>query len=203
MWLTTLSSGYGENQSCRRLIGRGRQVKDLKTPWSRRVSQCKQQFGDRRNEDIRKEMVEHLVDGAVLEVGAGTKELKKHLSCDYVGLDFTPEFDPDVLGNAENLPFSDDSFENVCTKNCLQHVEGWKRALNEIVRVASRRIVLAERVHNAPTKIILVNENDVIRRRFNASDLIRPLREFGEVKFNLSKADERVGVIRARSKEAD
>jgi len=175
----------------------------FKTPWSRRVSQCKQQFGDRRNEEIRKEMVEHLVDGAVLEVGAGTKELKKHLSCDYVGLDFTPEFDPDVLGNAENLPFSDDSFENVCTKNCLQHVEDWKRALNEIVRVASRRIVLAERVHNAPTKIVLVNENDVIRRRFNASDLICPLREFGEVKFNLSKADDRVGIVHARSKEDD
>jgi len=82
-------------------------------------------------------------------------------------------------------------------------VEDWKRALNEIVRVASRRIVLAERVHNAPTKIILVNENGVIRRRFNASDLIHPLKEFGEVKFNLSKADDRVGIVHARSKEAD
>jgi len=149
-------------------------------------------------------MVEHLVDGAVLEVGAGTKELKKHIGDRrYIGADFTPEFEPNVLASAENLPFSDDSFENVCTKNCLQHVEGWKRALNEIVRVASRGIVLAERVHNAPTKIVLVNENGVIRRRFNASDLIRPLREFGEVKFNLSKADDRVGIVYARSEEAD
>jgi len=149
-------------------------------------------------------MVECLVEGPVLEVGAGTKELKKHIGDRrYIAVDFTPEFEPDILANAENLPFSDDSFENVCTKNALQHVERWEKALSEITRVASRRIVLAERVHDAPTKIILVNENGVIRRRFNASDLIRPLREFGEIKFNLSKADDRVGIIRARSKEAD
>jgi len=149
-------------------------------------------------------MVECLAEGPVLEVGAGTKELKKHIGDRrYIAVDFTPEFKPDILANAENLPFSDDSFENVCTKNALQHVERWEKSLSEITRVASRRIVLAERVHDGPTKIILVSENGVIRRRFNANDLIRPLREFGEVKFNPSKADDRVGVIYARSEKAD
>jgi len=149
-------------------------------------------------------MVEHLAEGTVLEVGAGTKEFKKYVEDRrYIGVDFTPEFNPDILADAVNLPFSDSSIENVCTKNALQHVDRWERALNEILRVASRRIVLAERVHDAPTKVILVNENGVIRRRFNASDLIHPLKEFGEVNFNLSKADGRVGIIHARSKEVD
>jgi len=149
-------------------------------------------------------MVECLAEGPVLEVGAGTKELKKHIrDRRYIAVDFTPEFEPDILADAVNLPFSDSSIENVCTKNLLQHVDGWERALNEIMRVASRRIVLAERIHDAPTKIALVNENGVIRRRFNPSDLTRPLREFGRVKFNPSKADDRVGIIHARSKEAD
>jgi len=176
----------------------------LRTPWSNRIESCRKQFSSKRNQKIRQEIVEKLGDGAVLEIGCGTQELEKHLgNRRYVGVDLTPEFEPDVLANAENLPFPDDSFENICTKNCLQHVDGWERALNEIIRVASGRIVLAERVHDALTKIILVDKNGVIRRRFNPGDLIRPLREFGEVKFDLSKADERVGLIHARSKKAD
>jgi len=168
----------------------------LKTPWSDRIEDCREQFSSQRNEKIRQEIVEKLGDGAVLEIGCGTQELEKHLgNRRYVGVDLTPEFKPHVLADAHHLPFRDNSFSNVCTKNCLQHTEDYQQALREVVRVARDTVVLAERVHDAPTKVVFVNENGVIRRRFNASDLIRPLREFGGVKFNLSEADDRVGIV--------
>jgi len=174
----------------------------LRTPWSNRIEDCQKQFSSRRNQKIRREIVS-LMDNPenVLEVGCGTKELKRHLDCDYVGLDFEPEFKPSVVADARDLPFGDRDFDTVVTKNCLQHIPSYERALSEIIRVASRCITLAERVWNKPTQI--VSKTPVLRRRFNPSDLIHPLREFGEVRFNLSRADERVGIIYARSKEAD
>jgi len=131
---------------------------------------------------------------SVLEVGAGTQELGKHLDCDYVSCDFEPRFRPDVIGDAHYLPFRDNAFDTVVTKNCLQHCESWKRALSEMMRVARKRIVLAERTWKKPTRIVLVNENGVIRRRFNKEDLMDALKGWGEVSFKLSGADNRVGI---------
>jgi len=131
---------------------------------------------------------------SVLEVGCGTQELRKHLDCDYVGLDFEPRFEPNVVADARNLPFGDNAFDVVATKNCLQHCRGWRRALSEIMRVAEKRIVLAERTWEKPTRIVLVNENGVIRRRFNRADLMEILKEWGEASFKSSRADNRVGL---------
>jgi len=130
----------------------------------------------------------------VLEVGCGTMELKKHLDCNHVGLDFEPRFGPNVIGDAHNLPFKDDAFDAVATKNCLQHCRGWKRVLSEIMRVAEKRIVLAERTWEKPTRIVLVDENGVIRRRFNKADLMEILKEWGKASFKSSRADNRVGL---------
>jgi len=131
---------------------------------------------------------------SVLEVGAGTKELKKHLNCDYVSLDFEPRFEPDVVGDGHNLPFKDNAFDTVVTKNCLQHCESWRRALSEIMRVARKQILLAERTWEKPTKVLFVNENGMIRRRFNKADLMEILKEWGEASFKSSRADSRIGL---------
>ena len=89
----------------------------LRTPWSNRIEDCREQFSSQRNKKIRQEMVECLAEGSVLEVGAGTKELKKHVGDrKYIAVDFTPEFKPDILADAMNLPFSDSSIKNVCSK---------------------------------------------------------------------------------------
>jgi len=130
----------------------------------------------------------------VLEVGCGTQELRKYLDCDYVGMDFEPRFNPCVVGDAHNLPFKDDAFDTVVTKNVLQHCESWEGALSEIMRVARKRIVLAERTWEKPTEVLFVDESGVIRRRFNRVDLIEILREWGEASFKLSRADNRVGL---------
>jgi len=129
----------------------------------------------------------------VLEVGCGTMKLRKLLDCDYIGLDFEPRFKPDVVADAHYLPFRDNTFDMVVTKNCLQHLSSYQKALSEIMRVVSKRIVLAERTWEKPTKVF-VDENGVIRRRFNKADLMDALKNWGEVSFKLSEADSRVGL---------
>ena len=91
----------------------------MKTPWSNRIESCKRQFNTVRNEKIRQEMVS-LMDNPenVLEVGAGTQELKKHLDCDYVSCDFEVGFRPDVVGDAHCLPFRNNAFDTIVTKKC-------------------------------------------------------------------------------------
>jgi len=167
----------------------------LKTPWSNRIPECRKRFSSPRNEKIRQEIV-NLMDNPenVLEVGCGTMNLKKHLDCDYVGADFTPEFGPCVIADAHYLPFGDNTFDTVCSKNMLQHTRDWKKALSEIMRAAEKRIVLAERTWEKPTRIVLVNENGVIRRRFNKADLMEILKEWEEASFKLSGADSRIGL---------
>jgi len=123
---------------------------------------------------------------SVLEVGAGTQELKRHLDCDYVSCDLEPRFEPDVVGDGHNLPFRDSTFDVVATKNLLQHLPSYERAVSEIVRVASERVVLAERVWDKPTQI--VSKTPVLRRRFNKEDLINALKGW-EVSFKLSEAE--------------
>jgi len=126
----------------------------------------------------------------VLEVGCGTQELKEHLDCDYVGLDFEPRFEPDVVADARNLPFRDDAFDTAVAKNVLQHIPSYEKALSEMVRVASRCMILAERVWNEPTQI--VSKTPVLRRRFNPRDL---LDELGDAEFRISESDDRIGLF--------
>jgi len=125
--------------------------------------------------------------------------LKKHLDCDYIGLDFEPRFEPDVVADAHDLPFKDNAFDTVVTKNVIQHLSSYQKALSEIMRVAEKRIVLAERTHKKPTEVAFIDEKDLIRRRFNKEDLINTLKGWGEASFKLSRANDRVGIYLGRS----
>lgn len=166
----------------------------MKTPWSNRVDECRALFAREREQKIRQEIVEKLTDGLVLEVGCGTKELKKHLrNHEYIGLDLTREFKPTIQADAHMLPFRSSSIPNVCTKNVLQHLSDYRKALAEIIRVSSDTVVLAERIHNQPTRIIHVKP--VLRRRFNPADLTKLLKKHGKVEFNISRNDRRIGIF--------
>ena len=129
----------------------------------------------------------------VLEVGAGTQELKKHLDCDYVSCDFEVGFRPDVVGDAHCLPFRNNAFDTIVTKNVLQHVPDWREALREILRVGEN-VLMAERVWDKETKIVY--REPVLRRRFNPQDL---LDEIGDAEFKISKADDRLGLFHKRN----
>ena len=53
-----------------------------------------------------------------------------------------PDFKPNVIGETENLPFSNKSFDVVCEGELLEHVPDPQRVLKEAVRVAKKKVVL-------------------------------------------------------------
>lgn len=64
---------------------------------------------------------------------------------DFVNIDITKEVNPDIVVNIEEgLPFPDNSFDNIYSCHCLEHVrpEKWKFVLNEIARVARNGCIL-------------------------------------------------------------
>jgi ubiquinone/menaquinone biosynthesis C-methylase UbiE len=143
------------------------------TPWSDRVGQCHEQFTTERNQAIRRELTDYIDDDAdaVLEVGCGTGELRSHVepAHEYIGLDFTAEFDPDIHADATDIPLADTSVSTVVTKNCLQHIPEYETAISECCRVAADRVISVERVHDNETTIVATEP--CLRRRFAPDDL--------------------------------
>jgi SAM-dependent methyltransferase len=80
---------------------------------------------------------------SVLDVGCRDKALSSHLPehMAYVGLDLVPP--ADVLADAEEgLPFAARSFDVVVFADVLEHLDDPHAALDEGLRVASRRVVV-------------------------------------------------------------
>ena len=90
----------------------------------------------------RKKAVSNLIGKSVLDLGSGTGAAYEQL------LNFeTTAIDPDikmlelnafdnkVLGSAENLPFEDNSFDNVFCSFVWRNVSNTNNAMNEVYRV--------------------------------------------------------------------
>ena len=82
--------------------------------------------------------------GKVLDLGCGTGFVSQHLNgCEVVGLDISEEmvktykerFGIGVVGNAEELPFRNESFDFVLSNFSL-HWTDWKRSIAEALRVS-------------------------------------------------------------------
>ena len=82
--------------------------------------------------------------GRVLDLGCGTGFVSNYLkNCEVVGLDIAEEmvktyrkrFGKGVVGNAEELPFKDDSFDFVLSNFSL-HWTDWKKSVEEALRVS-------------------------------------------------------------------
>jgi ubiquinone/menaquinone biosynthesis C-methylase UbiE len=54
----------------------------------------------------------------------------------------TMHFKPTVLADAHHLPFKDGSFELVKASHLLEHLKNPPKALDEILRVATKEVVL-------------------------------------------------------------
>jgi hypothetical protein len=59
-----------------------------------------------------------------------------------VRLDSSRKVKPTVIADAHFLPFRDDSFENTLSSHVLEHLNRPWQALDEIIRVTSKRIML-------------------------------------------------------------
>ena len=87
---------------------------------------------------------------SLLDVGCGNGFFTYHFNklCDVVGLDFSEQMlkiNPHlnlIKGDAENLPFNNNSFDIVFCSNLLHHLKNPEIAINEMKRVSKKYIIL-------------------------------------------------------------
>ncbi|WP_459775294.1 class I SAM-dependent methyltransferase [Aquifex pyrophilus] len=85
--------------------------------------------------------------GLILDLGCGTGFVSEHIKGTTVGLDISEEmvrvyvekFGKGILGDAENLPFKDKSFDYVLSNFAL-HWTDWRRSIKEALRVARKGV---------------------------------------------------------------
>ena len=81
--------------------------------------------------------------GSVLDVGCGNAHLRKYLTNNYTGVDFTGN--PDIRVDLEQgeLPFTDNSFYSVVCTDVLEHLENIHKIFWELVRVSKRYVIIS------------------------------------------------------------
>ncbi len=84
----------------------------------------------------------------LLDVGCGTAKYLSLFSCEKIGIDLASELlkqadVPVVRGMAEKLPFSANSFDIVLSLTAIHNFDDPRMALNEMLRVARRDIVIS------------------------------------------------------------
>ena len=100
-------------------------------------------------------LAKHATDAHTLDIGAGGKDHLAHFP-NRVTLDIDPSRKPDVVGDAEHLPFPDESFEAVVCSEVFEHIKNPRHAAEEMWRVLrpGGALVLTTRfgfpVHDAP-----------------------------------------------------
>jgi SAM-dependent methyltransferase len=78
------------------------------------------------------------VHGRVADIGAGSAKYKEILltrGTAYIAFDMTPGPDIDAVGDIEQLPFDDYSFDTVICTQVLEHIPDPQRAVGEFYRI--------------------------------------------------------------------
>lgn len=94
-------------------------------------------------------------NAVVLDIGASGNDHREHFP-NRTTLDVDASKNPDVVADAHNLPFDDDSFEVVVCSEMLEHADNPQKVISEIRRVLKPegRVVLTTRfafpIHDAP-----------------------------------------------------
>lgn len=172
----------------------------MKTKWSDRVEQLDRLWGEPGCVYYRKTLRDKIVElmkptEKLLDVGCGNSVLYDHLPPElkkaYTGVDFTPEFielcrerypEGDWrVEDARDISFPDSSFYLVNSTTVLQHINEWRKAAGELVRVAGRYVISTSRTHYAKTSIFTTNP--VLRRRFNPQDIVDFYSQYGKVEW--------------------
>jgi SAM-dependent methyltransferase len=88
----------------------------------------------------------------ILDVATGgghvARRLREH-GAEVVTLDPSPGMQPDVVASAESIPFADGSFDVVVSRIAPHHFQDIGAALGEIVRVASRTVVIEDTLYSS------------------------------------------------------
>jgi len=74
-------------------------------------------------------------DQKILDIGCGFKPYQNFFNCEYIGIDPLPVTKPNVIGNAWDLPFDDNSFDGLVLNQALEHIAKTNKTIAEIKRV--------------------------------------------------------------------
>jgi SAM-dependent methyltransferase len=88
----------------------------------------------------------------ILDVATGGGHVARRLreeGAEVVTLDSSPGMQPDVIASAESIPFADGSFDVVVTRIAPHHFQDMGAALGEIVRVATRLVVIEDTLYSS------------------------------------------------------
>ncbi|MDM8561059.1 class I SAM-dependent methyltransferase [Candidatus Parabeggiatoa sp. HSG14] len=116
-----------------------------------------------RNEHQYHSQIGEQVTGTVLDIGCADQHIKKYIqNSNYIGLDYYQTAthwygtQPDVYGDAQTLPFADNSMDTVLLLDVLEHLPHPKDCISEIARVLKPTGLLVLQVpfiypiHDAP-----------------------------------------------------
>ncbi len=98
---------------------------------------------------------------SVLEVGVGDGVvggyLKRQTTIRHCWLDIAEDLHPDVVGDVRRMPFPDATFDTTCAFEVLEHVpfEDFEESVRELLRVASRRVLISLPHFGPPVKLLL------------------------------------------------
>ncbi len=111
-----------------------------------------QHEGTDLNDKLINEIKSNISGKSVLDVGCGKGMLAKHLSkqyqvtaCDILIDEQLHDSFPEIQfkkANIENLPFKDGEFDTVTCTHTLEHIPDIYRAINELKRVARKRVIV-------------------------------------------------------------
>ncbi|MDP2946933.1 MAG: class I SAM-dependent methyltransferase [Nanoarchaeota archaeon] len=91
-----------------------------------------------------KEVVKYFlkyVNGKTLDIGAGSakyRQIIKERASEYLALDMLPGPNIDIVGDASNLPFLEESFDTIISTQLLEHVERPWLVIKEIRRILKK-----------------------------------------------------------------
>lgn len=69
-----------------------------------------------------------------LDIGCGSRKI----SSEYVGLDISKSPNVNIMASANALPFRNESFVEIYTRRCVQHIEDDEKVLSEVSRVLQK-----------------------------------------------------------------
>lgn len=79
-----------------------------------------------------KELAEH---GTIYDIGGGASPLERERFKKYVLVDIDSSYNPDIVADIQDLPFSDNSIDAILCLAVLEHVQNPFKAAEELYRV--------------------------------------------------------------------
>jgi len=111
------------------------------------------------NKEIKKtlnsDIIFHKKGNIILDIGCGTKPylyLFSEIKKEYIGIDLNNQYNPDIVCNADKLPFKNETFDIVFSSQVLEHVEKPEQVINEIYRTLKYQGIVLLSTHGVWNK---------------------------------------------------